>query len=99
MCAGMTGGVLYLRLQPHLNFDRRAIARRLAQGAKVAVHPVDDGDYGNLRQLLSAYAEELARNHQVEEAGKALDLLGDWQNTFVKVVPQGVQEDQRYATE
>lgn len=31
--------------------------------------------YGDLPALLAVYAEELARNHQAEEAQKAIDLL------------------------
>ena len=99
ICAGMTGGVIYLRLQPHLNFDRQAIQRRLARGAKVVLRDVNDRDHANLRELLTEYAEELARNDQAEEAQKALDLLGGWHSTFVKLQPEGVQEDQRFATE
>ena len=53
----------------------------------------------NLRELLTAYAEELKQNHQVEEAQKILNLLVDWKNTFVRVVPLGQQEEQRFATE
>ena len=99
ICAGMTGGVLYLRLQPHLNFDHAAIQRRLARGAKVVVQEVGEEDLRNLRELLTVYAEELRQNHQGEEAQKALNLLVDWKNTFVRVVPLGQQEDQRVATE
>jgi glutamate synthase (NADPH/NADH) large chain len=99
MCAGMTGGVLYLRLQPHLNFDEAAIKRRLAKGAKVVIQEVGENDLHNLRELLTVYAEELKQNHQAEEAQKALGLLIDWKNTFVRVVPLGQQEDQRFATE
>ena len=99
MCAGMTGGVLYLRLQPHLNFDEAAIKRRLAKGAKVVIQEVGESDLHNLRELLTVYAEELKQNHQAEEAQKALGLLIDWKNTFVRVVPLGQQEDQRFATE
>lgn len=99
MCAGMTGGVLYLRLQPHLNFDQAAIQRRLAKGAKVSVQAVDENDLKNLRDLLTMYAEELKHNHQAEESDNALGLLIDWKNTFVRVVPVGLQEDQRFATE
>ncbi|NWG06861.1 MAG: alpha-hydroxy-acid oxidizing protein [Chloroflexi bacterium] len=99
MCAGMTGGVLYLRIQPHLNFDQAAIQRRLAKGAKVVIQEVRENDLANLRELLTVYAEELKQNHQVEEAQKILGLLIDWKNTFVRIVPQGQQEDQRFATE
>ena len=99
MCAGMTGGVLYLRIQPHLNFDHAAIQRRLAKGAKVVIQEVGEDDLKHLRELLTIYAEELKHNHQSEEAQKALGLLIDWKNTFVRVVPLGQQEDQRIATE
>jgi len=99
MCAGMTGGVLYLRLQPHLNFDQAAIQRRLAKGAKVVIQEVGENDLKNMRELLTVYAEELKQNHQADEAQKALGLLIDWKNTFVRVVPLGQQEDQRFATE
>jgi glutamate synthase (NADPH) large chain len=99
ICAGMTGGVLYLRLQPHLNFDHAAIQRRLAKGAKVVVREVGENDLKNLRDLLTVYAEELRQNHQGEESQKILNLLVDWKNTFVRVVPIGQQEEQRFATE
>jgi glutamate synthase (NADPH/NADH) large chain len=99
ICAGMTGGVLYLRLQPHLNFDHAAIQRRLAKGAKVVVQEVGEHDLKNLRELLTVYAEELKQNHQGEESLKILNLLVDWKNTFVRVVPLGQQEEQRFATE
>lgn len=99
ICAGMTGGVLYLRPQPHLNFDLAAIHRRLARGAKVVIEEVRENDLQNLRELLSVYAYELKQNHQGEEAQKVLNLLVDWKNTFVRVVPLGQQEDQRVATE
>jgi glutamate synthase (NADPH/NADH) large chain len=99
ICAGMTGGVLYLRLQPHLNFDQASIHRRLAKGAKVIIQEVGEKDLGNLHDLLTFYSDELNRNHQVEEAQNVLNLLIDWKNTFVRVVPFGQQEEQRFATE
>jgi glutamate synthase (NADPH) large chain len=99
ICAGMTGGVLYLRLQPHLNFDQAAIQRRLAKGAKVVIQEVGERDLKNLQELLTVYAEELKHNHQSEESQKILNLLVDWKNTFVRVVPLGQQEEQRFATE
>jgi len=99
ICAGMTGGILYLRLQPHLNFDHTAIQRRLAKGAKVLIQEVGERDLKNLQELLTIYAEELKHNHQAEESQKILNLLVDWKNTFVRVVPLGQQEDQRFATE
>jgi glutamate synthase (NADPH/NADH) large chain len=99
VCAGMTGGVLYLRLQPRMNFDREAIRRRIARGAQVALCGVDDSDEANLRELLTAYADELLRSHQSLEADHALDLLREWRTTFVKIEPVYQQMDQTVDTE
>ena len=87
MCAGMTGGTLYLRVQPDVNLDETALQRRVACGAKVELRPVDAGDDPHLHELLHLYADELARNHQLQEADQALALLGDWRHRFVKIVP------------
>jgi glutamate synthase (NADPH/NADH) large chain len=87
ICAGMTGGVLYLRLQPQMNFDRDAIYRRIARGARVALREVDESDEANLCELLTAYADELLSSHQPHEADRILDLLRDWRREFVKIEP------------
>ena len=87
MCAGMTGGTLYLRLRPESNLDEAALERRIASGANVELQPVDAGDDPHLHELLHLYADELSRNHQLEEAGRALALLTDWRHHFVKIVP------------
>ena len=63
------------------------------------VQEVGENDLNNLRRLLTVYAEELRQNHQVEESQKVTNLLVDWKNTFVRVVPLGQQEEQRFATE
>jgi glutamate synthase (NADPH/NADH) large chain len=95
----MTGGVLYLRLQPLMNFDRDAIHRRIACGARVALRGVDERDEDNLRELLTAYADELLRSHQPHEADRVLDLLRDWRKTFIKVEPVHQQVNQAISTE
>ncbi len=99
ICAGMTGGLLYLRLQPEMGFDREAIRRRVARGAKVEIRSVDNRDEANLRELLTAYADELLRGHQQIEADKVLDLLRDWRRAFVKIEPAGQIVDQSINTE
>ena len=100
ICAGMTGGILYLRPQPDLGFDLQAIKRRIARGAKVVLEEMDDSDESNLLTLLSEYAEELARSHQPDEAKRAYLLQKNWRNAFVKIVPSGRRLlDQGVATE
>ncbi len=77
ICAGMTGGVLYLRLQPEWNFDWAAIQRRIARGAVVNLRPVDDADQDNINFLIGEYSNELARNHQKEEARLGIGLSAE----------------------
>ncbi len=99
ICSGMTGGVLYLRLQPANNFGMDAIKRRIARGAKVTIQNVDDNDETNLQSLLSLYMEMLARNHQKEAANQISHLLRSWQEVFVKIEAVGRQLNQAIATE
>lgn len=87
ICAGMTGGVLYLRLWPEMGLDMAAIRRRIARGANVTLGPVTAEDGVNLSELLDAYAGELARNHQHVEAEKVRTLYHDWERRFVKITP------------
>ncbi|MCP4141323.1 MAG: glutamate synthase [Chloroflexi bacterium] len=87
ICSGMTGGVLYLRLQPHLNFNREAIHRRIAKGADVTLRNVDESDEENLKYLLTEYADELAHENQKKKARRVMERLWNWQNDFVKIVP------------
>ena len=96
ICAGMTGGVLYLRLWPDMGLDMAAIRRRISRGANVTLNPVAAEDGENLYELLQAYASELARNHQHAEAEKVRALYNDWERRFVKITPckSGDAEDE-----
>jgi glutamate synthase (NADPH/NADH) large chain len=99
ICAGMTGGVLYLRLQPEWNFDWAAIQGRIARGAVVNLRTVDGTDEVNLNYLIGEYSNELARNHQNEEARQVSDYLQNWKDAFVKIEAVGRQLDQSIASE
>ena len=86
-CAGMTGGVLYLRLDEERGLNLEAIRRRLARGANVEIQPVGEGDEADLQYLLDEYAEQLNRTMQYDEMEEVQRLLENWRSTFVKVVP------------
>ncbi|MFQ6059341.1 MAG: glutamate synthase, partial [Anaerolineae bacterium] len=101
MCAGMTGGVVYLRLQPEMGFDEAAIRRRLAKGARVELRPVADEDWAGIQELLRAYGHELLLNNQqraarrlraLAEAGPANPSTG-LRTSFVKIVPLQSREE------
>ncbi len=99
ICAGMTGGVVYVKLTPEKGFDERALRRRIAKSAKVSVLPVNDNDIRNIRELLSAYADELERSDQYAEAHRVRTLMDDADRWFVKIVPINQQADQTVSTE
>ena len=50
MCAGMTGGVVYQRLQPDKGMDLAALRRRIARGARVQIGKLDAADQAALRE-------------------------------------------------
>ncbi len=95
ICAGMTGGILYLRLQPSLGFDETALRRRIARGADIAVQPVSPQMRTIWKDLLTPYAHELEQNHQSQEA-YVLALLDNWQTQFIRIVLQPSGEGQFY---
>jgi glutamate synthase (NADPH/NADH) large chain len=102
MCAGMTGGVVYIKLTPAMGLDRAAVQRRIGRGAKVAVADIHDKDKQNIAELLTVYGLEL-RNSDQHDAADRMDTLmhamltGETQ--FVKVQPVNMQVDQTIATE
>jgi glutamate synthase (NADPH/NADH) large chain len=102
MCAGMTGGVVYVKLNPEMNFDRASVVRRLGRGAKVTLADITDKDKQSISELLGTYIEELNLSDQDAEGKRFTRMVQDlWTGEveFVKVVPVGMQVDQSIATE
>jgi len=99
MCAGMTGGVVYLHLQPQLGFDEAAIRRRLAKGARVELRPVTDEDWVAIQGLLHAYGQELMLSNQQKAAQRIQALIEARPSNFVKIVPLRQQANQDMVTE
>ena len=88
LCSGMTGGVVYLKLDETLGLDEDALKLRLAKGAEVGIEPVDgDEDEKNIRELLTRYIETLVEHEQNEEADSMKYVLSRWRTTFVKAKP------------
>ena len=59
MCAGQTGGRVYLRVNPEWNLDREALERRKGKGAKVEIRDLDAEGVLDVQELLGHYCEEL----------------------------------------
>jgi len=100
MCSGMTGGVVYVRLQPEMGMDLPALNRRKAKGALVEIMDrLDAVDEGNLAELLGGYADVLEEANQPDEAREARELAAAPHGQFAKVVARNQQVDPAVSTE
>jgi glutamate synthase (NADPH/NADH) large chain len=88
LCSGMTGGIVYLKLDEVMGLDEAALRRRLAKGAEVVIEPVGKEDEQNIKELLGKYINALDAHEQKQEAEAVRRLLNDWQTSFVKAVPK-----------
>jgi glutamate synthase (NADPH/NADH) large chain len=99
MCAGQTGGRVYLRVNPEWNLDREALERRRGKGAKVAIEELDAEGTLDVQELLGAYADELRATGQDSEADRVLALAEDPKRHFLMSVPEKEQTDPSVSTE
>ncbi|MGM9925810.1 MAG: glutamate synthase-related protein [Bacillus sp. (in: firmicutes)] len=98
-CAGMTGGVIYQRIQPEMGLTKETIARRMAKGAKVIIEPLSEQGILAVVELLSQYVDLLQEQGQAEEANQLASLLQHPENHFVQIVPIKEQADPSISTE
>ncbi len=98
-CAGMTGGRVYVRVNPAWNLDRETISRRLGEGAKVHVSELDAEGELDVQDLLGHYADQLRASEQNAEAERMVTLAADAAGNFLMIVPERVQADPNISTE
>lgn len=99
ICAGMTGGTVYLRIDAAMGLTEDALRRRIAKGAKVSLRYLDAQGDADVTELLTTYAKELRRSGQTD-AAKALTPLMQRPADFFLMVKPGVDvTDQDIATE
>ncbi|WP_040206470.1 glutamate synthase-related protein [Neobacillus jeddahensis] len=99
ICAGMTGGVIYVRHQPEMGLTKDAIKRRVAKGAKVSVEDITEKGQQDIQELLGQYTDLLAQNGQQEEADQLRTLLRNPEQHFVQILPVKEQADPSVSTE
>ncbi|MDX2137148.1 MAG: glutamate synthase-related protein [Chloroflexota bacterium] len=87
MCAGMSGGVIYQRVQREMGLDEQALARRIAKGATVDILPLDEHGVDEVRELLGYYIKTLEQNNQVDTAEPLYYLLDRPEEHFVRIAP------------
>jgi glutamate synthase (NADPH/NADH) large chain len=98
-CAGMTGGRVYVRVNPEWNIDADAIRRRLGEGAKVELAELDDEGVLDVEELLGHYGDELRATDQTGEAKRIGALAAAAQENFLMILPHKVQADPNISTE
>jgi glutamate synthase (NADPH) large chain len=98
ICAGMTGGVVYLRHQPEMGLTQEALTRRIAKGAKVKLEPLNEQGLEDVNELLSNYIKVL-ETEQPEEAENLKKLLDSPSEHFLQVIPSKEQADPSVSTE
>ncbi|MED1565711.1 glutamate synthase-related protein [Bacillus paramycoides] len=99
ICAGMTGGVVYLRHEPNLGLTELALKRRIAKGANVTLQPISKNGVQNVNQLLLDYIRVLNEHEQYEEVALLTPLLDDIQLHFYEIIPKKEQTDPSISTE
>ncbi|MDM5186986.1 glutamate synthase-related protein [Bacillus sp. DX4.1] len=99
ICAGMTGGVVYLRHQPELGLTESALQKRIAKGANVTLRPLSKNGKSDVTELLLDYIRVLNEHEQFEEVAFLTPLLDDIPLHFYEVIPKREQADPSISTE
>ncbi|MDP9728317.1 glutamate synthase-related protein [Alicyclobacillus tolerans] len=99
ICAGMTGGTVYLRWNPSWGLTEQTLRMRLAKGAKVSLRYLDADGNHDVRELLGQYMKVLRLSGQWEEAAKIQKLANQPSDHFMMVKPGQDITDQDIATE
>ena len=96
ICSGMSGGIVFVRLDPRRGIDPAGLRSRLAKAAKVHVGPPREGELPILHELLAGYARALLGSGQ-DDAARAVRALGA--DAFLVIRPGGEIVDQTVSTE
>ncbi|WP_379971082.1 glutamate synthase-related protein [Ectobacillus sp. sgz5001026] len=99
ICAGMTGGVIYLRHQPEMGLTDEALQNRIAKGAKVTMQPLTEKGKAGVTEMLLDYIRVLTEHEQYEEVSIVSALLDDVASHFREVIPTKLQADPSESTE
>ncbi len=100
ICSGMTGGVVYLRVQEEMGLTVEVLESRIAKGAKIGLYPLSDQGKIELKSLLNVYYQSLIQFEQIEEAEIIYNLISDnIGKHFIQAMPIRQKEDDLVVTE
>jgi glutamate synthase (NADPH/NADH) large chain len=99
ICAGMTGGTVYLRHDATVGLTKDTLTKRIAKGAKVSINSLSKKGIEDVKELLTSYIEVLKEHQQFEEVAYLQPLLENPEENFLQVVPMKEQADPAVSTE
>jgi glutamate synthase (NADPH/NADH) large chain len=85
ICAGMTGGVIYQRIQPEMGLTVDAVRRRIARGSSVEIYLLDEQGIADIAELLDRYIQTLEVNNQSQATENLYPLLRGIPDHFIKI--------------
>ena len=99
ICSGMSGGNVFVRVDPRRGIDADGIRSRLAKGAKVHIGVPRETDLPILRDLLGGYGRALLGSGQDDLARAVRALAENATAAFLAIRPGGEVVDQTVSTE
>jgi glutamate synthase (NADPH/NADH) large chain len=99
ICSGMSGGMVFVRVDLARGIDADGIRSRLAKGAKVHVGVPRETELPALRDLLAGYGRALLGSGQDGTARTVRALAEDATAAFLAIRPGGEVVDQTVSTE
>ena len=99
ICSGMSGGIVFVRVDQARGIDADGVRSRLAKGAKVHLGAPREAELPALRDLLAGYRRALVGSGQDDDA-RAVRTFADAAITaFLAIRPGGEIVDQTVSTE
>jgi len=99
ICSGMSGGNVFVRVDPRRGIDADGIRSRLAKGAKVHIGAPREAELPVLHDLLAGYGRALIGSGQDGEARAVRALAANATAAFLAIRPGGEIVDQTVSTE
>ncbi len=88
ICGGMTGGMVFVMLQPAMGLTREVLKTRLSESSSATVQPLGSSDEAELAALLSQYRNVVKQHNQFSEVKRIESILSySLKSGFVKIAP------------
>lgn len=88
-----------MRKWSEMGLTKEALQRRLGKGAKAVIEEIDAEGQLDIQELLEAYADELRKSGQADEADRMIGLAAAAGENFFQCVPESEQADPSISTE